>query len=146
MSEARPQAQARAQTPAGVPISSSPSPPPQSSPHPPGDLSTAPTSFVTAPPMIVSRATDSGGDGRTPEMQNKGAGHYAPPHTQGWPHRPDLILSAELLNWNMFFLSFLGAVVYSHFFWLSPPRNASVATSIGDTGLRLSELLNDLRV
>src|SRR6266478_4669547 len=62
--------QTRAQTPAGVPIPSSPSPPPQSSPHPPGDLSTAPTSFVTAPPTIVSRTTDSGGAGRTPEMWN----------------------------------------------------------------------------
>ncbi len=40
-----------------------------------------------APPMIVSRTTDSGGDGRTPEMWNGGAGgaeHYAPPHTRGF--------------------------------------------------------------
>ena len=61
-----------AQTVAGVPI------PPlrrrrlQSSPQPPGDLSTAPTSCVTAPPKIVSRTTDSGGDGRTPEMWDDG--------------------------------------------------------------------------
>lgn len=30
----------------------------------------------------------------------------------------------ELLNWNMLSLFFLGAVVYSHRFGLSPPRNA----------------------
>jgi hypothetical protein len=90
MSEAPSQTHTRAHTPAGVPIPSSPSPPPQYSPHPPGDLSTAPTSFVTAPPTIVSQTTDSGGDGRTPEMWNEGAGgteHYAPPHTRGFvPH------------------------------------------------------------
>jgi hypothetical protein len=90
MSEAPSEAQTRAHTPAGIPIPSSPSPPPQSSPHPPGDLSTAPTSFVTAPPTIASRTTDSGGDGRTAEMLNEGAGgteHYAPPHTRGFvPH------------------------------------------------------------
>jgi len=88
MSEAPSEAQTRAHTPAGIPIPSSPSPPPQSSPHPPGDLSTAPTSFVTAPPTIVSRTTDSGG--RTPELRNEGVGgaeHYAPPHTRGFiPH------------------------------------------------------------
>jgi hypothetical protein len=53
-------------------------------------LSTAPTSFVTAPPTIVSQTTDSGGDGRTPDMWNEGAGdteHYSPPHTRGFvPH------------------------------------------------------------
>jgi hypothetical protein len=68
LAQAMSQAPTRAQTPAGVPIPSSPSLPPQSSPDPPGDLSTAPTSFVTAPTTIVSRTTDSGGDGRTPEM------------------------------------------------------------------------------
>jgi hypothetical protein len=67
MSEASSQAQTRAQTPAGVPIHSSLSPLPQSSPHPPGDLS-------TAPPTIVSRTTDSGGDGRTSDILNEGAG------------------------------------------------------------------------
>jgi hypothetical protein len=61
MSEAPSQAQTRAHTPAGVPIPSSPSPPPRSSPHPPGDMSTAPTSFVTAQPTIVSQTTDSTG-------------------------------------------------------------------------------------
>ncbi|KAF8497809.1 hypothetical protein F5888DRAFT_1803273 [Russula emetica] len=76
MSEAPSQAQTRVHTPAGVPIPSSPSPPPQSSPHLPGDLSTAPT--------IVSRTTDSGADGRTPEMWNEGAGDYAPPPTRGF--------------------------------------------------------------
>jgi len=85
LAEAPSEAQMRAQTPAGTPISSSPS-----SPHPPGDLSTAPTSFVTALPTIVSRTTDSGGDGRTPDMLNEGAGgteHYALPHTRGFvPH------------------------------------------------------------
>jgi hypothetical protein len=70
MSEASSRVQTRAHTPTGVPIPSSPSPtPPQSSsPHPSRELSTAPTSFVTASPMIVSRTTDSGGDGRTPNM------------------------------------------------------------------------------
>ena len=88
MSEASSQAQTRAHTPAGIPIPASPSPPPpESSLHPPGDLSTAPTSFVTVPPTIVSRTTDSGGDGRTPEILNEGAEHYAPPHTRGFiPH------------------------------------------------------------
>jgi hypothetical protein len=91
----------RAQTPAGVPIPSPPSspssplpppppPPPQTSLQLPGDLSTAPTSFVTAPPTIVSRTTDSGGLGRTPpELGSEGAEqqHYAPPHTRGFvPH------------------------------------------------------------
>ena len=61
-------------TPAGVPIPSSPSPPPQSSTHLPGDLSTAPTSFLAAPPTIVSLTVDTGGHGRTPEMRNEGAG------------------------------------------------------------------------
>jgi len=84
MSEASSQAQTWAHTPAGGPIPSSPSPPPQSSPHPPGDLNTAPTSFVTAPPTIVSRTTDSGGDGHVPEIWNEGAEHYAPPHTRGF--------------------------------------------------------------
>jgi hypothetical protein len=83
MSEASSRAQTRAHTPAGIPIPSSPSPPPQSSPHLPGDLS-------TAPPTIVSRTTDSGGDGRTPDMWNEGADdteHYSPPHTRGFvPH------------------------------------------------------------
>jgi hypothetical protein len=45
---------------------------------------------VTALPTIVSRTTDSGGDGRTPDMLNEGAGgteHYALPHTRGFvPH------------------------------------------------------------
>jgi hypothetical protein len=70
MSEASSRVQTRAHTPAGVPIPSSPSPPPpqSSSPYQSGDLSTAPTSFVTASPTIVSRTTDSGGDGRTPAM------------------------------------------------------------------------------
>jgi hypothetical protein len=92
MSEAPSEAQTRAHTPAGLPIPSSPSsplPPPQSSPQLqlPGDLSTAPTSFVTAPPTIVSQTTDSGGLGRTPEQGVGGVGHYAPPHTQGFvPH------------------------------------------------------------
>jgi hypothetical protein len=90
LAEAPSEEQMRAQTPAGIPIPSSPSPSPQSSPHPPGDLSTAPTSFVTAPPTIVSRTTDSGGDGRTPDMLNEGAGgteHYALPHIRGFvPH------------------------------------------------------------
>ena len=85
MSEAPSEAQTRAHTPAGVPIPSSPSPPQLSSPHLPGDLSTAPTSFVTAPPTIVGQ-TDSGGEGRTPEMWNEGAEHHAPPHTRG--HTP----------------------------------------------------------
>jgi hypothetical protein len=79
MSEVPPQAQTRAHTPAGVPIPSSSSPPPQYSPYPPGNLS-------TAPPTIVSRTMDSGGDGRTPEMLNEDAGgteHYAPPHSRG---------------------------------------------------------------
>jgi hypothetical protein len=90
MSEAPSEAQTQAHTPAGIPIPSSPSPPPQSSPHLSGDLSTAPTSFVTAPPTIASQTTDSGSDGRTAEMLNEGAGgteHYAPPHTRGLlPH------------------------------------------------------------
>jgi hypothetical protein len=90
MSEAPLEAQTQAHIPAGIPIPSSPSPHPQSSPHSPGDLSTAPTSFVTAPPTIASRTTDSsGGDGRTAEMLNEGAGgteHYAPPHTRGFMH------------------------------------------------------------
>jgi hypothetical protein len=87
MPEAPLEAQTQAHIPAGIPIPSSPSPPPQSSPHPPGDLSTAPPSLVTAPPTIASRTTDSGGDGRTAEMLNEGAGgteHYAPPHTRGF--------------------------------------------------------------
>jgi hypothetical protein len=83
MSETSSQAQTRAHTPAGMPIPSSPSPPPQSSPHLPGDLS-------MAPPTIVSRTTDSGGDRHTPDMWNEGAGdteHYAPLHTRGFvPH------------------------------------------------------------
>ena len=83
MSEARSQAQTRAHTPAGVPIPSSPSPPSPPSPHLLGDLSMTPTSFVMAPPTIVSRRTDSGGDGRTPEMRND-TEHYAPPHTRGF--------------------------------------------------------------
>ncbi|KAI0264062.1 Hsp70 protein-domain-containing protein [Russula aff. rugulosa BPL654] len=60
MSESIFTVQTRAHTPAGVPIPSSPSPPPpqSSSPHLSGDLSTAPTSFVTASPTIVSRTTD----------------------------------------------------------------------------------------
>jgi hypothetical protein len=76
-----------------VPIPSSPSSPvhppqPQPSPQLPGDVSTAPTSFVTAAPTIVSRTTDSGGLGRTPpEQAAAGVEHYAPPHTQGFvPH------------------------------------------------------------
>jgi hypothetical protein len=95
VSEAPSEAQTRAHTPAGVPIPSSPPesplprvalpPPPQTSL--PGDLSTAPTSFVTAPPTIVSRTTDSGGLGRTPEHGDEGVEHYAPPHTRGFvPH------------------------------------------------------------
>jgi hypothetical protein len=88
MSEAPSQAPTRAHTPAGVPIPSSPLPPPQSSPHHrPGDLSTASISFVTAPPTIISRTTDSGGDGRTPDILNEGAGateHSTPPHTRGF--------------------------------------------------------------
>jgi hypothetical protein len=89
MSEAPSQAQPRAYTPAGVPIPSSPSLHPQSSLHQPGDMSTAPTSFVTAPPTIVSRTADSGGDGHMPEMLNEGTGgteHYALPHTRGFMH------------------------------------------------------------
>jgi hypothetical protein len=61
-------------------IPSLPSPPPQSSPHPPGDLS-------MAPPTTVSRTTDSGQDGRSPEMWNESSGgteHYAPPRTRLW--------------------------------------------------------------
>ncbi|KAN0120641.1 hypothetical protein V8E52_004468 [Russula decolorans] len=84
--EAQSEAQTRAQTHS---IPSSPFPPPQSSPRPPGNLSTAPTPFVTAPPTIISRTTDFGGDGRTPEMWSEGAGvaeHYAPPHTRGFIH------------------------------------------------------------
>ena len=87
MSEAPSQAQTRAHTPAGVPIPSSPSPPSPPSPHPPGDLSTAPTSFVTAPPTIVGRTTDSGDDGRTPEMWND-TEHY--PTTPGGSSLTDL--------------------------------------------------------
>ena len=86
MSEVPSQAQTRARTPAGVPIPFSHSPPSPSLPHPPGDLSTAPTSFVTARPTIVSRTTGSGDDGRTLEMRND-TEHYAPPHARGFvPH------------------------------------------------------------
>ena len=58
MLEAPLQSQTWAHTPAGVSIPSSPSPPSPPLSHLPGDLSTAPTSFVTAPPMIVSQTTD----------------------------------------------------------------------------------------
>jgi hypothetical protein len=87
MSEAPSQVQTRAHTPARVPIPSSPSPPSPFSPHPPGDLSTAPTSFVTAPPTIVSRTTDSGDDGHMPGMRDD-TEHYPPPHAGV---RPSLI-------------------------------------------------------
>ena len=88
----------RAQTPAGVPIPSSPShhPPPAymppSSPLPPpasmsalgpGDVSTAPASYVTAPATIASQTTDSSGP-RIPGSFSGGTEHYAPPHTRGF--------------------------------------------------------------
>jgi len=89
----------RAQTPAGVPIPSSPShhppPPAYTPPSPPlpppastsrlgpGDLSTAPASYVTAPETIASQTTDSSGP-RMPGGLNGGTEHYAPPHTRGF--------------------------------------------------------------
>ena len=36
-----------------------------------------------APPMVISRTTDSGSDGRTPEMRNEGVGD-SPSHTRGF--------------------------------------------------------------
>ncbi|KAI9453375.1 hypothetical protein F5148DRAFT_1277448 [Russula earlei] len=103
-SQAPSQVQTRAQTPVGVPIpppaseSIPASPPPASSssspsspPLPtttvashPGDVSSAPTSFVTTPPTIVSHTTDSGG--QSPGSHG-GVEHYAPPHTRAFtPH------------------------------------------------------------
>src|SRR5258708_2145507 len=61
------------------------------------DSSPSSTSFVTAPPTIVSRTTDSGGDGRTLEMWDEdGSDHYAPPHTRS--ASPDTFLALILLT------------------------------------------------
>jgi hypothetical protein len=134
MSEVPSQAQTRAHTQAGVPIPSSPFPPPQFSPHPPGDLSTTPTSFVTAPPTIVSRTTDSGGDGRTPDMLNEGAGateHYPPPHTGVHTFMPfPFYVSVLLFTRNLFGFSLLAMLQLSLHFLLDLTCTYSVVVYI----------------